>query len=503
MLNRIISRRGLLKLAGAGAAAGVLAACQPQVVEKIVKETVEVEKIVKETVEVEKVVEQTVVVEKVVGEPVTIDIWGWTGLTWDAVWAAFTEQNPMVKVNLTDIGENVFGDQKFMTAVAAGKGPSVAVQNKHTFSQFAAKGMYMDIGAYFDADGLQADDYFKMQLNEVTWGGKIYGLPRWGAVRYLHWNRKHFEEAGLDPDVPPTTWAELEEFAEKLNVKSSDGEYERYGFIPYLVGNSWMWLYGGLNGAKALSDDKRTVLCDDQKWIDALDWMIKFYDNYVGSFELANSFSDGISSAGLGDPFNAGKISMSADGDWAVETRLRKPDLDWNVAPMPIPEGGQSYSWSCGYCWVIPPSAKYPDAAWQAVKWLTGIPGWKAMADASVEDVARTWEREQIEGDPYYWPQDPDYIPAYDMVTTDYIAKMPDHLQEVWSVGQDMLMNHSTGCGTDLMGLAALEYWTEMDNAVRSALSHKMTAEEAMLDCKTKVQQATDRAWEAVETQTT
>jgi len=49
------------------------------------------------------------------------------------------------------------------------------------------------------------------------------------------------------------------------------------------------------------------------------------------------------------------------------------------------------------------------------------------------------------------------------------------------------------------MGVAALEYWVEMDNAARSALSHKMTPEEALLEAKRKVQEATDRAWEAID----
>jgi len=508
MMNRL-TRRELLRYVSFGSAVIALAACAPKViketvvvekeVEKVVKETVEVEKVIKETVVVEKVIKETVVVEKAVHEPVEIDMWGWTGLVWESVLDEFMEQHPWITVNLSELGENVFGDQKFMTAVAAGKGPSVAIQNKHTFMQFAAKGMYLDVTPYFEVDGMRRSDWFTMQLNEVTWEGKLYGLPRWGAVRYLHWNREHFREVGLDPDRPPQTWVELEEYAERLNVRNDKGELERIGFVPYLAGNSWMWLYGGLNGAKALSDDKRTVTCDDPKWIEALQWMINFYDNYIGTFELATAFSEGVTAAGLGNPFDAGKMAMSADGDWAVANRIRIPDLDWDVAPMPIPEGGQKYSWSCGYTVTMPPSAKYPQAAWELMKWWTAIPGWQAVARAQVADTKRVWDREKIQGEAIYWPQDPDYIPAMDMVTKDYVANMPDHLQKVWDVGQDMLMNHSTGCGADLMGIAALEYWVEMDNAVRTALSHKMTAEEALVNCKEKVQAATDRAFDALE----
>ncbi|MHB1296813.1 MAG: twin-arginine translocation signal domain-containing protein, partial [Anaerolineae bacterium] len=74
-----LSRRDLLRLGAIGAGATVLAACQPQVVEKIVKETVEVEKVVEK--EVEKVVEQTVVVE-VEAAPAKAALEGQTGVLW-------------------------------------------------------------------------------------------------------------------------------------------------------------------------------------------------------------------------------------------------------------------------------------------------------------------------------------------------------------------------------------------------------------------------------------
>ena len=70
MIKRKMQRRDFLALSGLLGAGVMLSACQPQVVEKIVKETVvvekEKEKIVKETVVVEKQVEKKVEVTKVV-----------------------------------------------------------------------------------------------------------------------------------------------------------------------------------------------------------------------------------------------------------------------------------------------------------------------------------------------------------------------------------------------------------------------------------------------------
>ncbi|MBE0696968.1 MAG: extracellular solute-binding protein [Anaerolineaceae bacterium] len=480
-MTKKFSRRQFLTLATATTAGAFLAACQPAA----------------KATEAAKPAENTEPTPPPAAEDVSLNVWGWTDLIWTETFDKFTEQNPKTKINLTDLGENVFGDQKFLTAVSAGTGPDVAIQNRHTFLQFAAKKLYQDVTPYMEPSGLKRDDFTPVQIAETTWDGKIYGLPLFTDVRYLFWNRKHFEEVGLDPDKPPSTWDELGMFAEKLNVKNSKGDLDRIGFVPYLFGNSWTWLYGFINKAPAISDDKKTILCDDPRWAEALDWMVQFYDKYVGTFELANSFSEGVSAAGLGEPFSAGKVSMTASGDWEVGNFLRLPDLDWDCAPMPISPNGTKSTWSCGYSMVMAPQSKKAEQAWSLMKWTATEPGWDARAASTMTDTIRVWEREKIEGEAHYWPTQACYLPALNMLEEKYVSILGDKQKKAWALGLDALENWTHGCGTE-MGLAALEYWVEMDNSTRNALSHKMTGQEAMDACKKKVQEATDRAWEAV-----
>lgn len=430
-------------------------------------------------------------------EAITLNLWGFEDPVWKAMVEAYSEQHETVTVNPTQIGDIVFGDQKFLTAVAGGTGPDAAVQNRHTFLQFSAKGLYQDITPWFESSGLKKEDFTPVQLAESSWEGNLYGLPMFTDVRYFYWNTKHFEEAGLDPTKPPTTWTELEGFAEKLNQKDGD-KMARYGFVPYLWGNSWMWLYGFLNKAPAISEDKRTILADDPKWIETLTWMTEFYDKYVGDFETANAFSAAITSTGLADPFVAEKASMAATGDWFVGDLLRAPDIEWDAAPMPIPNGGEKSTWSCGFSIVMAPTSQNQDATFELLRWFTTEPGWEARAAATLTDVQAYWEREKIEGEPQYWPTQACYIPALNMLEEKYVSKLGEREQRAWKLGLDALENWTHGCGTE-MGVAALEYWVEMDNAARSALAHKVTPEEAMLTCKAKVQEATDRAWAAIE----
>lgn len=432
-----------------------------------------------------------------VAEKITLNLWGFEDPVWKAMVQAYDDQHENVTINPTQIGDIVFGDQKFLTSVAGGTGPDAAVQNRHTFLQFSAKGLYQDVTPWLETSDLKKEDFTPVQLAESSWDGKLYGLPMYTDVRYLYWNTKHFEEVGLDPAQPPTTWTELEGFAEKLNKKDGD-KMDRYGFVPYLWGNSWMWLYGFLNQAPAISEDKRTILADDPKWVETLQWMSNFYDKYVGDFETANAFSQAITSTGLSDPFMAEKASMSATGNWFVGDLLRAPSIEWDAAPMPIPNGGVKSTWSCGFSIVMAPTSQHQDAAWDLLRWITTEEGWEARATATLAETEATWAREKIDGEAKFWPTQACYIPALKMLEEKYVSKLGDREQRAWKLGLDALENWTHGCGTE-MGVAALEYWVEMDNAARSALAHKVTPEEAMLTCKSKVQEATDRAWAAID----
>ncbi|MGQ9681599.1 MAG: ABC transporter substrate-binding protein [Anaerolineae bacterium] len=482
MDRQSVTRRAFFKGAAASLACTALAGCASQPV------------IVKETVEVPVLKERTVVVQ----QPTNLAFWTFVGREEEAIVKLFMDEFPHISVEMSEIGDAVFGSEKFLTAVAAGKGPDVAIQGRHTFMQFSAKGLYQDITPYFDNAGMKKSDFMPVQIAETSWDGKIYGLPRETDTRLLYWNKKHFQEVGLDPSKPPTTYAELEAYAEQLNKKDSAGNWQRMGFVPYLVGNSWMWLYAFLNKAPAISEDKRTILCDDPRWVEALDWMVRFYDKYLGSFEITSAFTAGVTGP-LPDHFIMEMVSMVAHCDTIVGHLLRKPDLDWDVAPMPIPPGGEQMSWSCGWSIVMAPSSKAPEASWEFMRWWTGLEGWRARAKVYKEETARMWEREQIQGEPLYYPWDAVYLPAIKMLEEEYISQLPELLKKHWALSMDCLTNWTRGCGTE-MGVAALQYWVEVDNAVRAALAHKMSPQEALAQAKAKVQEATDQAWQAIDT---
>jgi multiple sugar transport system substrate-binding protein len=77
---------------------------------------------------------------------------------------------------------------------------------------------------------------------------RLYGIPVAAFAQGLIYNRKLFQAAGLDPNYPPTTWAELRTYAKRL----TDPNTGRAGFAELSKGNqggwhftTWLYSFGG------------------------------------------------------------------------------------------------------------------------------------------------------------------------------------------------------------------------------------------------------------------
>ena len=63
----------------------------------------------------------------------------------------------------------------------------------------------------------------------TTTSGKIVALPKGAYAQALHYNRKLFTQAGLDPNKPPTTWAQVRAFAKQIAERTGKAGYLQMG----------------------------------------------------------------------------------------------------------------------------------------------------------------------------------------------------------------------------------------------------------------------------------
>lgn len=55
-------------------------------------------------------------------------------------------------------------------------------------------------------------------MTVATFENRVYGVPLYADVSALFYNKDLFRRAGLDPDKPPTSLAELRAYADKITA---------------------------------------------------------------------------------------------------------------------------------------------------------------------------------------------------------------------------------------------------------------------------------------------
>ena len=361
----------------------------PQVIKETVvvteKETVVVEKestvVVKETVEVEVSKERSkIIFWHIFGSGASRDVF-------DQIISQFNLTNPDYII------EPVFKDfwtyeQVLLSAIAAGEPPDVVMTDQTRAGQRAEADQILPLDAYIDADGFDMTVFFEYPQKDVVYKGETWGIPFAPDTRILYYNKDHFTEVGLDPEMPPETWDDLWDYAVKLDVGEGEA-LERVGFNPWW-GNVWVLPIVWTNGA-TIVDETGTFTLNAPEVVETAAWYKQWVDRY--GKENLDVFASGFGT-GAQDPFMSGQVSMIIQTQSYIgNLQTYTPDLNWGAAL--IPNNATPASWGAGFDLEIPKGAPNPDGAWAFIKYLTSkdievqfakASGWMPSRVAAAED---------------------------------------------------------------------------------------------------------------------
>jgi multiple sugar transport system substrate-binding protein len=274
-----------------------------------------------------------------------------------------------------------------IAAVSAGSGmPDVIVEDRPQLPQRAADGIAENLQERATADGVSADQFYEFAWNQTLYDGSTYGIPFETDVTVLFWNKNAFREVGLDPEQPPQTWAEAEEYAAKLDKKAADGSYERIGMFPLINRGVDIWAY--TNDVEWISAEGQPQINSPQA-VETVEWVKKWVDKY-GGWPAIQEFR-GQFAAPPNDPFMSGKVAMIVDiAGYSSQLNFYRPqvpraddpsqreNMEWGVGDMPY--NTDKGSWSGGFAFSIPKGARNQDAAWEFIKCATGAEGQASWA---------------------------------------------------------------------------------------------------------------------------
>ena len=130
-------------------------------------------------------------------------------------------------------------NQKTLVATSAGVPPDIAGLFDVNLVQFATMDALEPLEKMAAAHGIDAAYYKPVYWNACNYDGHLYGLVSTPTVIALHYNKQVFQQnaaalraAGLDPDRPPRTIAELDAYAHALTIHDASGRLIRSGFLP-------------------------------------------------------------------------------------------------------------------------------------------------------------------------------------------------------------------------------------------------------------------------------
>src|SRR5271170_4807987 len=126
----------------------------------------------------------------------------------------------------------------FTAQLRAGTEPDIFYIDFTDLPQVLTAGQAADITSYVNSTTVPTlKDIVPAAMAAVTAGKTIYGLPTNNYTQGLIYNRALFSQAGLNPNDPPTTWAQVETDAKAIGKLGHGIE----GWGDYSAGNNGGW----------------------------------------------------------------------------------------------------------------------------------------------------------------------------------------------------------------------------------------------------------------------
>ncbi|WP_257348937.1 ABC transporter substrate-binding protein [Pseudalkalibacillus decolorationis] len=240
---------------------------------------------------------------------------------------AFNEEHPDIKVEFKP-SKNTEYNTILNTALQSGEGPDIIQLRPYAPGMELAKAGYLE-----PLDELNGIDVFSEEVISAATSddGKIYGVPLSLNSAQMFYNKKIFEEHGLEE---PKTWDEFIELNEKLKEE---------GVTPIALGTKEGWLlslahsivgpahYGANDFVDQITTGEKTFTSDE------------FVSSLKAMDELKEYFPDNYEGLGMEDIrtlFFSGKAAMFPLGSWEIEVlREMNPDLELGFFPMPSAVG--------------------------------------------------------------------------------------------------------------------------------------------------------------------
>lgn len=281
----------------------------------------------------------------------------------------FETAHPNIKIDAIPISSTDI-NAKVQADIVAGSAPDIAQLTfdglDFAVNNFNAKPLEDIVAADELKSNFEGFSPNGLKLGQLN--GKTFGLPFTFSTPVLFYNAKLFEEAGLDPAAPPTTWAQVKEYG--LNIAEKTGKTGAH--VGGATGGDWIiQALIGSNGGQALSDDRKTIKFGEPEAVE----MVQMWQDLIKSGangklndgEAIEAFSQGkIGMLLFTSALQSSFVAASQAGGWELKTA--KMPAFGDKPTTPVNSGSALF--------ILSDDKAKQQAAWEFLKFATSERGY-------------------------------------------------------------------------------------------------------------------------------
>ena len=253
---------------------------------------------------------------------------------WEGIKTGFEEKYPQYEIEwvTAPYGEIV---NQVINQAGGGDKPDIMFGESTWVPTLVDAGLAIPVSEVFTEDYLAKFD--QNALESCMTDGEVCGLPMYDCAFMLFYNKDLFEQAGLDPNTPPTTYDEMLKMAEKLSQLTTADGNKVYAFgqttasvaISGSAINSMIFNFGG-----TVLDENGQLAIDNQGFKDAIT-MLQTLDQKGYNPQNAK-LKD------LRQLFATGQLAMYYDQSWGFNgvTTINPDAAEFAASAMPL-KGGE------------------------------------------------------------------------------------------------------------------------------------------------------------------
>jgi multiple sugar transport system substrate-binding protein len=314
----------------------------------------------------------------------------------DILVCAWNAANPTKPINLSYIVHTEMV-AKNAQGIASGDVPDLMGMDLIYAPQFENADQLVDITDQ-TKDWPELADVSPGHKTVATFNDRLFGVPLYADVSALFYNKDLFTAAGLDPNKPPTSLAEIRSYADKITALGGDTK----GY--YLPGNCAgcnIFTVGPLMWASGATIEAGK--CGDEPLVgDGVKQVMQWARDMVAAKNVPDS-AQAETGATFAEQFGSGKLGMMGTGNFNIvlaRDQMKDHPFTFGISLLPGVDAGKSASFIGGDLVVIPKGSKRVDDSLAFMHYLLGDTQQVELYAKALNLTTRTDPK--LQNNPYY-----------------------------------------------------------------------------------------------------